>query len=116
MAEGEKPHHSSGTGNIRTASAFKAAFQELKKKSSAINLFSTTPTAGVPPPTLPTTACDIKPDVVGGSLEYSALESALSSKSHNSDLPSSELPRVSPSGLNLVDEVDKGSEHISLGE
>lgn len=81
-----------------------------------MNLFSTTPTAGVPPPSLPSITYDSKLDVVAGSLEHSALESAASSKSHDSDHLSGELPRVSPSGLSLVDEADKGSEHISLGE
>lgn len=81
-----------------------------------MNLFSTTPTAGVPPPAFPPVTYDSKLDAVARSLEYSALESAGSSRSHDSDFLSSELPRVSPSGLALVDEVDKGSEHISLGK
>ena len=119
-AEGEKPH-SSGAGNLRTAAAalnFKAAFQELKKKSSAINLFSNTPTAGVPPPS-PATGYDGKFDATGKSVEVLASD-LTGSKSHEGDFFSSgDLPRVSPSTLSLVDEVDafgKGSEHISLGE
>ena len=119
-AEGEKPH-SSSSGNLRTAAAalnLKAAFQELKKKSSAINLFSNTPTASVPPPS-PAAGYDNKFDAAGKSVEVSAGE-LTGSKSHEADFFSSgDLPRVSPSVLSLVDEVDgfgKGSEHISLGE
>ena len=119
MAENEKPH-SSSAGNLRTAAAalnFKAAFQELKKKSSAMNLFSTTPTAGVPPP-VPAVAYNGKSDVFTRSLEYSAAEST-SSKSHDGEFLSGEPPRVSPSAHSLMDDVDtlgKGSEHVSLGE
>ena len=119
-AEGEKPH-SSSSGNLRTAAAalnFKAAFQELKKKSSAINLFSNTPTAGVPPPS-PATGYDSKFDAAGKSVEVPASEFT-GSKSHEADFfASGDLPRVSPSTVSLVDEVDgfgKGSEHISLGK
>ena len=115
--------HSSGTGNLRTAAAalnFKAAFQELKKKSSAINLFSTTPTAGVPPPPPPATVThENKLDAFVHSLEHSAFESA-SGKSHDGEFLSSEIPpSVSSGGLSMLEEVDslgKGSEHISLGE
>ena len=126
--EGERVH-SSSTGNLRTAAAalnFKAAFQELKKKSSAINLFSTTPTAGVPPPPPPqppssttTVAYDNKLDAFVHSLEHSAFESA-SGKSHDGEFLSSEIPpSVSSGALSTLEEVDtlgKGSEHISLGE
>jgi hypothetical protein len=127
--EGERPHHSSSSGNLRTTAAlnFKAAFQELKKKSSAINLFSTTPTAGVPPPAshppAPTAntvvAYDNKRDGFIHSLEHSAFESA-SGKSHDGEFLSSEIPPSMSSGaLSMLEEVDalgKGSEHISLGE
>lgn len=113
--------HSSSTGNLRTAAAalnFKAAFQELKKKSSAINLFSTTPTAGVPPPPA-TVTYENKHDAFVHSLEHSAFESA-SGKSHDGEFLSSEIPpSVSSGGLSTLEEVDalsKGSEHISLGE
>ena len=121
--EGERLH-SSSTGNLRTAAAalnFKAAFQELKKKSSAINLFSTTPTAGVPPPPSPVTtvAYENKHDAFVHSLEHSAFESA-SGKSHDGEFLSSEIPpSVSSGGLSMLEEVDslgKGSEHLSLGE
>ena len=118
-AESERTHGSSA-GNLRTAAAalnFKAAFQELKKKGSAISLFSNTPTAGVPPPT-PAVGYESKLDAYARSLEFSGTESA-GGKSHEGDFSSSDLPRVSPSGISLADEVDgfgKGSEHISLGE
>ena len=117
--ESERTHGSSA-GNLRTAAAalnFKAAFQELKKKGSAISLFSNTPTAGVPPPT-PAVGYESKLDAYARSLEFSGTESA-GGKSHDGDFSSSDLPRVSPSGISLADEVDgfgKGSEHISLGE
>ena len=123
MGEGERLHGSS-TGNLRTAAAalnFKAAFQELKKKSSAINLFSTTPTAGVPPPPPPPTTVtyENKHDAFVHSLEHLAFESA-SSKSHDGEFLSSEIPpSVSSGGLSTLEEADalgKGSEHISLGE
>ena len=130
--------HSSSTGNLRTAAAalnFKAAFQELKKKSSAINLFSTTPTAGVPPPHPPppqpasassqaiAVAYENKPTDAATfvhSLEHSAFESASGKLSHDGEFLSSEIPpSVSSGGLSMLEEVDalgKGSEHISLGE
>ena len=128
MGEGERPHHSSSTGNLRSAAAalnFKAAFQELKKKSSAINLFSNTPTAGVPPPSShPPSSTTVganenKREGFVHSLEHSAFESA-SGKSHDGEFLSSEIPpSVSSGALSTLEEVDalgKGSEHISLGE
>ena len=120
--EGER-QHSSSAGNLRTAAVafnFKAAFQEIKKKSSAMNLFSTTPTAGVPPPPPATVMYENKLDAFVHSLEHSAFESASSSKSHDGELLSSEIPpSVSSGALSTLEDTDalgKGSEHISLGE
>ena len=113
--------HSSSAGNLRSAAAalnLKAAFQEFKKKSSAINLFSTTPTAGVPPPAV-TTTYESKPEALVHSVDHPGFEST-SGRSHDGEFLSSEIPpSVSSGGLSTLEELDslgKGSEHISLGE